>query len=607
MTLIIQGPLQPYAYLPQGKNTERSSKPFEPMRLQAPQPLSSRAQTQSGFSVLRAARETVKGVFRPITTLIKHPVKTAFTLGATVAVAAAAPVTIPIMVMAGLGFGAVQTARGIKTALQEALKGNYRASEKAFGDIGEGLFSTASSLLGVRQAGAIAAEAKASRLALNTSATAQQKLTAIDNGLKAALTVKRGSYQNALGEAASVFYPEGLKTAGAQLNPVRLAALATGKLQATVRLFTESPVVNLEEAARKAQQFLKIKDKDMPLLSTRLGKHGAIAHGVYIPKTHTLHVNPNRERALANILEGTFLKKPFNSLPEPLKKAAGNWFKHAVSTQEIVTHELTHARQFSEIAKLSPTQARKLLQQSFPNIEPFQLETVLNTLRLKGTGTTQKLAAAHRYLRQYAEYSINDHAAKTMLSKTLEHRNYMNIGFEVEARQKAAEMGIAEVVSNIRKPQSLTQESQLLQKYRSQKLEAKLNQVLAKLNRLKGSGKVNAIKPHEQQLAQINSVHNFNTITKQYIQAERIYTQKAQNEHRLSQTVEKIRQAPQGFAHRFIALGKSVKGWLGKLATGFKSLFTNQGLQRYEQRKNSLRPTYIALNQRIQGQQSSAQ
>lgn len=551
--------------------------------------------------------------------MIKHPFKTAFALGATVALAAAAPITVPIMVAAGLGLGAIQTAKGVTTAIREAARGNYYASEKAFGNIGEGAFSVVSSLLGVRQAGAIAAEAKASRLSLTAAASVKEKLTAVDQGVQASLKVQGGSYANAFKETWSVFSVEGLKTTGMQLNPTRLAALAKGKAESVISLFRENPVVDLNQSVQKAQRFLKLKDKDMPTIkpSLQLEEGGDLSrsvHGFYKPDSHSLHIDPHRQNAFRNRLSPT-IRNQFDKLPESLQKLVGNFYKRSISVDEIVTHELTHARQFNRIATMTETQAQGLLRQKFPGASPEQISEVLGTLRFQGGGNPAAVREGGQYLTRFAEYAfnrqnlseisleqfLNPAGSSAALAKTraLAFKNYTRIGFEVEARQKAAEAAIAEAVGNLAKPNSLFQENQLLGKYKALKLEAKLNKLMGKINNLKGPNQPEAVRLAERQLNQLANLPVSGSHTRGYVKMENKLERQVrvlQNRDRLKQNVQNVQA---GKTTVFQVVRTTVSRWVGWIYSGFKNLFTPSGAQRMEQRYQSLKPAYVALNHTV--------
>lgn len=561
------------------------------------------------FSVLRAVKETAKGIFRPISTLIHHPVKTAFTLGATLTLAVAAPITVPIMVAAGFGFGAIQTAKGIKTALSEAAHGNYAASEKAFGNIGEGAFSIVSSLVGIRQAGAIAAEAKAARLSLSSTTSLKEKMIAIDNGLTAALQVQKGSYLNAFKETFSVFSLEGLKTTGTQLNPIRLTALAKAKSQTLVSLFTESPVVDLNASLSKAQRFLGVKNQDLPKLVPNVSKEissgnnalkGAGAHGFYNIKSHTIHVEPDRLKALTDRLPA------IKSLPKPLQYFLANLYKRQYNVDEIVAHELTHAQQFKQITQLSKTDATQLLQHKFPELKPDYLNRITDAIPFQGNAT--KALSGQR--QQLAEQGLLSHAESVVqkikysqlkmeagkqggIVRLFQHLQkeksaYYWDGLEIQARQKAAEAGIVDTLQTLRQSSGIASQSEGLQRYRVLKVEAKLNKLMTQIKQAKSQNDFISKHLYKKQLQQWLTTSKKQTITTQYLRQEQHMKQaihRLQNSQTQSIQSAMTSSQPIRWIRSLIQLPNRILGWA-------RTLFSPKPMAA----QGSLKPVYITLN-----------
>lgn len=567
------------------------------------------------FSVLRAAKETVKGIFRPISTLIHHPFKTAFTLGATIVLAAAAPITVPIMVAAGFGFGALQTAKGIRTALSEAAYGNYAASEKAFGNIGEGAFSIVSSLIGIRQAGAIAAEAKAARLSLSSTTSLKEKMAAIDNGMTAAIQIQKGSYLNAFKETFSVFSLEGVKTTGTQLNPIRLTALAKAKSQTLVSLFTESPVVDLNASLTKAQRFLGIKNQDLPKLVPNVSKEisgsnnankGAGAHGFYNIKNHTIHVEPDRLKALTDRLP------VIKNLPRPLQYFLANLYKRQYNVDEIVAHELTHAQQFKQITQLSKTEATQLLQHKFPDLKPQYLNLATEAIPFQGNTTKvlsskrQQLAEqgllshvesiAHKIKHSQLKIEAREQGAIVRLFQHLQKEKsaYYWDGLEIQARQKAAEAGIVDTLQTLRQSSSVASQNEGLQRYRTLKVEAKLNKLMTQIKQAQTRDDFISKRFYKNQLQQWLTISKKQTITTQYLKQEQ---QMKQAMHRLqnnqTQSIQSALSAyqPIQWIRNLIQLPGRILGWAWNLFSSKQAV--PQG---------SLKPAYISLNHVINRQ-----
>lgn len=575
------------------------------------------------FSVFRAAKETVKGIFRPITTLIKHPIKSAFIIGATVAVAAAAPITVPIMVLAGLGIGATQTIRGISTAAREAANGNYRASEKAFGDIGEGVTSVLSSLLGVRNAGSIAAEAKASVNALNPATSAFEKLDALEKGLLHAKKIQAGSWSQAFQETLSVASPQGLKTLGTQLNPIRLASLAQGKARQWVALFRESPVADLNGVIHKAQAYLKIKDADMPkvvpelkltLPDGRIVNHKQQVHGFYAPKTHTLHIQPDRLKALQDLLGATSLDKiPLFNMgkQKPLQKAVGNLYKQSPTIEEIAVHELTHARQFKGVSRLSEAQARQIVKAGYPQQTEAAIDKLLADLTLDGTApatTTigSELADAEKILLSQAKLRFSNQALRDSLLenpdvltgsrfKQRSFQNYVRAEHEIEARQTAAEALIQAATEKLGQTENLFETRQLLQQARAMLLETRLNKLMNRINSLEESGKTATAQAQKQAMkhwANVAGLQSPLPQTAKYLRKEALLEQTTEQVERfLRYTGQDTPTQPKPPGLLGIA-----RGVIGSFFHRIANFFTPRGFRQAEQYAGLGGRKYLILN-----------
>lgn len=571
------------------------------------------------FSVFRAFKETVKGAFTPLVTMVKHPFKTAVALAGTVALTSVAPITIPIMVATGLATGGWQVLKGLKTAISEARQGNYTASEKAFGHIGEGGFGLVSSLLGVRQAGSVAAEAKAARLSLSATASPTEKLRAVDQGLKAAVKVQNGSWQNALQETLSVFSPEGLKTTVTQLHPKRLASMLHGKFQQLVTQFQKSPVVPLEEPLARAQRFLKLKNQEMPEVhSTLINKDGTdlstTTLGFYDIKNHSLHVQPDHSEAIRGKIPPP-LRNWLDKLPESVQNFISNHYKQAFPIEEVITHELTHARQFNQVASLTREQALQTLTDKFPGVSAASIEALCKELRFNGGGSKAAQQQGQKILTQFAEFQFTQNnlrnirlqglgemdLASRLKSQILALKTYIRAGFEVEARQKAAEAGIAQIAKQMGQNRGVFEESQLLQHYKTLKVEAKLNKLLGKLNRTNPNITPQMHAQSQQQLQHWLNLPGLGSLTQNYLLGEQKLLQSTERLNgviRWTETLQKARsskdQADQvSQSHWGLkTIGRQVGNWAKGLLSSIKRFFTPSGLKGFEQKHHSLKGSY---------------
>lgn len=584
--------------------------------------------TPKRFSAFNAAKETVKGIFRPLTTILKHPVKSAFTIGATIAIATAAPITIPVMVLAGLGFGAAQTIRGVRTAAREYANGNFQASENAFGDIGEGVSSVLSSLLGVRNAGAIAAESKASLKTLNPATTAFDKMDALEKGLLGAKKIQAGSWGQAFQETLSVASPQGLKTLGAQLNPVRLASIAKGKARHWAALFRESPVADLDTAIRKAQAYLKIPNSDMPKVVPELKltlpngqtiDKTSSTVGFYAAKTHTLHIQPDRLKALQDLLAPAldrlvFLKR--FGLPRPVQNAIGNRYKLNPTIEEVAVHELTHARQFRAVSRLSPEQARQTLKDAYPNQTDIAIDTLLDSLSLSDTATeAANLAAAEKQLLSYAKLQFSNRA---LLDTFLENpdilnltrlkqgafRNYVRSGHEIEARQNAAEALLQAVTQKLGQTENLFETRQLLQQARAMLIEARLNKLMSRINALEEAGKTATATAYENTMRHWANLANLQfprPQTAKYLKQETRLEQVCQQAEHIMRAMDLNGQAKPNPMRWYDRAKSLVAGLFQQIAY----FFTPAGIRQAEQSPGLAARKHLILNSAIHYQRAT--
>ncbi len=165
------------------------------------------------FDIAEAGKNFIKGVFSPLTAVIKHPVMTIAMVGVTAAACSLIPVLTPIL---GIGFGALsvfQLGKGCFDVAKNIKNKEYDNAEKSFNTVGQGTVGTVLSFLGIKQNARIAKEAKLmSELKVNSLSAAQKEAIATE--------VNNGSYLNALKESVSLFTTKtGLKAAISQFKP----------------------------------------------------------------------------------------------------------------------------------------------------------------------------------------------------------------------------------------------------------------------------------------------------------------------------------------------------------------------------------------------------
>ena len=149
------------------------------------------------FDVSECVKSFAKGVFSPLTAIIKHPVATIGVVAATIAACTLVPVLGPIM---AVGFGALsifQIAKGVVDIVKNCKQGECDEVEKSFETVGQGTIGVAMTALGLKQSAKVAKEAKMMSELGVTSLTKAQKT-------EIALEIKNGTYFNALKEISSL-------------------------------------------------------------------------------------------------------------------------------------------------------------------------------------------------------------------------------------------------------------------------------------------------------------------------------------------------------------------------------------------------------------------
>ena len=169
------------------------------------------------FTIWQSCKKLLKGVFSPLTVFFQHPLVAVGALIAGVTACSLAPAFMPII---GIGFGAYsvyQLVRGIQNVTERYKAGDYDGAENAFEDIGAGISGVLMGFLGIRASAAVAAETKATHVAIQAGKTTEE---VIEAGSIAASQVKDMTFLQALSENCSVVTTsEGRSTLFAQLKP----------------------------------------------------------------------------------------------------------------------------------------------------------------------------------------------------------------------------------------------------------------------------------------------------------------------------------------------------------------------------------------------------
>lgn len=442
------------------------------------------------LGVWGATKALAKGVFRPIITMVQNPVTSLLALGATAALTAVAPITVPLMVLGGLGFGSAQLFKGFKNAKEALANGETQAAEKALEDIGEGLGATLSSVAGIKTAGAIVAEAKATSairpmVAGNGqgSSASESIISTLNIGLDKAVEVQKGSRLNAFSEIGTLFTEKsGRQALIEQLHPKNLLAHGKAILKEAKRMVSEKPVVDLDAAVKTAQTRLGLADADMPNIqadlhvSTKLQDEPVNLHGIfpgtYSPSTHTLNVQPD---GFAHIREG--LRMPvMDKLPEPVKNFMGNLVNNSLDIEGLVIHEMTHAQQGLNVQKLTARQAAKYLKQKFPQMSSAQRKEILAQFNFTKQNNTLSVDEKHIALTDLKGFTEAFSGNQQRLFNT---RPYLTAGVEIEARKAATNLNIDKAVIKLSKEDlPLVEKQQAIKLLRKALAEKRLNNVL---------------------------------------------------------------------------------------------------------------------------------
>lgn len=173
------------------------------------------------FSISRAAKNFMKGVISPVTSILQHPGKALAMLAGTVALATVAPVTIPLMLIGFTGLSAFQAGKGVLQAASRYSAGDMAGAEQAFESIGAGTVGVGLSALGVRSSAAVAAETQATAQAIKGGANLAQATKA---GMEASAGTRSLSFWQAIGKNLDLVRTgDGWRAVGYGLKPGTIA------------------------------------------------------------------------------------------------------------------------------------------------------------------------------------------------------------------------------------------------------------------------------------------------------------------------------------------------------------------------------------------------
>ena len=118
------------------------------------------ASNDGKFSFKEAAKNFIKGLVSPVTTIIKHPFVSLAAVATVGLACSALPILCPIMTLAFGAFSVYHLGKSTVNTVKNYKAGNYDKAEKGFTGVGEGVIYTALSAFGFKHALKIAKKAK---------------------------------------------------------------------------------------------------------------------------------------------------------------------------------------------------------------------------------------------------------------------------------------------------------------------------------------------------------------------------------------------------------------------------------------------------------------
>ncbi len=466
------------------------------------------------FSLFTAAKEFLKGaIVRPIQTIIEHPILTLGAIGASAVAISAAPVLLPILVTGGLLYGGYKGAQGMGDAIHHFKNGDYDEAERSFGDIGEGVFAAATSATGIRAASSITAEAKVAST-LGSATNAAERTAIMEKGINAAVKARSGNLSKSGREILTLFASKsGRNALKQQLSADTFFPAIKSKITGFGNRFKTPPKTNVNQTVSTVQKRLNIADKDMPKVVTNmddLGLLGKISTAAYKPQTHTVHVISDpfkmaKHQMQTKLMLFELLGKGYgqralalmDKLPQPLKNFMANQAMSKTPLENIIAHEMTHAKQFHAMQNLSKSQAKNILKDlpiidvTLPNGKivsqnlgkVIKGETTSSLLNGKRFASESSKATGESYLQ--AKKALTD-VYKTLISNQqaiFNGRPYLANPSEIEARLMGSQFAGRKSLRQFSKDLEVSPEA--LKTVRDIKIEQKLNQLITQIEGLK--------------------------------------------------------------------------------------------------------------------------
>ena len=112
------------------------------------------------FDANVAANNFCKGLFSPITAIIKHPIATIGVVGATALACSVAPILAPATAIVFGAMGIYEFGKSSYNIVKHSASGEYDKAEKDFEGLGQGTINTVLTALGMRQSARVTKEAQ---------------------------------------------------------------------------------------------------------------------------------------------------------------------------------------------------------------------------------------------------------------------------------------------------------------------------------------------------------------------------------------------------------------------------------------------------------------
>ncbi len=316
------------------------------------------------FSCAEAGKNFARGVFMPVTALIKHPFATIGILGATAATCAIFPVAGPVLGVGFAGLSVFQAGKGIFGAISNYNRGNYKKAEESFIQIGEGTSGAALTALGAKQSNQALLEA------LQMSKTGKLAVTAGE----VEKISKMSGFSQTLKVHKKLFSQEGIDAIRHQMRPDFIK-----KRYVEVKNFIlrkpedKKPTISFDDeinfaATKEGQRRAALSDEDILKESRQIADRIFDEYG--IPKKVRAKIELNAD---LDITSGGYFNESENIIcvnPNAYRSGTFDIFP-------VLAHETKHAQQAYLRAKLPEEEFITIVRNTLKDIivegEPFEI------------------------------------------------------------------------------------------------------------------------------------------------------------------------------------------------------------------------------------------